>query len=100
MACWNGRTVPAAAAKMTGGGLRFAYCGRVSTEDYQDPVTSRARQLGQAEALVAGHGQIVAHFSGSGLSAAVPLPGRVLRDNHWRDNGLHAHSDALSSARE
>ena len=28
------------------GGLRFAFYGRVSTEDYQDPVTSRARQLG------------------------------------------------------
>jgi site-specific DNA recombinase len=34
----------------------------VSTEDYQDPVTSRARQFGQAGALVAGHGQIVAEF--------------------------------------
>jgi hypothetical protein len=40
----------------------------VSTEDYQDPVTSQARQLGQAGALVAGHGQIVAHFFDSGLS--------------------------------
>jgi hypothetical protein len=26
-------------------GLRFAFYGRVSTEDWQDPVTSRARQL-------------------------------------------------------
>jgi len=26
------------------GGLRFAFYGRVSTEDWQDPVTSRARQ--------------------------------------------------------
>jgi site-specific DNA recombinase len=25
------------------GGLRFAFYGRVSTEDYQDPVTSRVR---------------------------------------------------------
>jgi hypothetical protein len=40
----------------------------VSTEDYQDPVTSRARQLGQAGALVAGHGQIVAHFFDIGQS--------------------------------
>jgi 7-keto-8-aminopelargonate synthetase-like enzyme len=30
--------------------------------------TSRARQLGQAGALVAGHGQIVAHFFDSGQS--------------------------------
>jgi hypothetical protein len=27
------------------GRLRFAFYGRVSTEDWQDPVTSRARQL-------------------------------------------------------
>ena len=38
------------------GGLRFAFYGRVSTEDWQDPVTSRARQREQAEALVRGHG--------------------------------------------
>jgi site-specific DNA recombinase len=38
------------------GGLRFAFYGRVSTEDYQDPVSSRARQLDQAAALVAGSG--------------------------------------------
>ena len=30
------------------GCLRFAFYGRVSTEDWQDPVTSRARQLAQA----------------------------------------------------
>jgi hypothetical protein len=32
----------------------------VSTEDYEDPVTSRARQLGHEAALAAGCGQIVA----------------------------------------
>jgi hypothetical protein len=36
--------------------LRFAFYGRVSTEDWQDPVTSRARQLQQAIMLVAGRG--------------------------------------------
>jgi site-specific DNA recombinase len=41
---------------------------RVSTEDWQDPVTSRARQLAQGEALVAGHGQIVAEFFDTGQS--------------------------------
>jgi hypothetical protein len=51
------------AADQGRGGLRFAFYGRVSTEDYRDPVTSRARQVGQAEALVAGHGQIVAQLS-------------------------------------
>jgi site-specific DNA recombinase len=49
-------------------GLRFAFYGRVSTEDWQDPVTSRARQREQAEALVRGHGQIVAEFFDVGQS--------------------------------
>ncbi len=30
------------------GGLRFVFYGRVSTEDWQDPLTSRARQREQA----------------------------------------------------
>jgi site-specific DNA recombinase len=38
------------------GRLRFAFYGRVSTEDRQDPVTSRARQLQQAVMLTAGAG--------------------------------------------
>ena len=38
------------------GGLRFVFYGRVSTEDWQDPVTSRARQREQAEVLVRGYG--------------------------------------------
>ena len=44
------------------------FYGRVSTEDYQDPVTSRARQRDQAGALVAGHGRIVAEFFDVGQS--------------------------------
>ena len=47
---------------------RFAFYGRVSTEDWQDPVTSRARQRDQAAALVAGHGTIVAEFFDAGES--------------------------------
>jgi site-specific DNA recombinase len=47
---------------------RFAFYGRVSTEDWQDPVTSRARQRDQAAALVAGHGTIVAEFFDAGQS--------------------------------
>jgi len=50
------------------GRLRFAFYGRVSTEDWQDPVTSRTRQREQAEALVRGHGQIVAEFFDVGLT--------------------------------
>ena len=52
-------------------GLRFAFYGRVSTEDWQDPESSLARQLGQAEALVRGHGRIVARFSDVGESRTV-----------------------------
>src|SRR5712664_306831 len=51
-----------------GGVLRFAFYGRVSTEDWQDPVTSHARQLQQAMMLVAGVGIIVAEFFDIGES--------------------------------
>jgi site-specific DNA recombinase len=54
-----------------GGGLRFAFYGRVSTEDWQDPVTSRARQREQADALVRGHGHIAAEFFDEGESRSV-----------------------------
>ncbi len=54
------------------GRLRFAFYGRVSTEDWQDPVTSRARQLQQAVMLVAGRGVIVAEFFDSGQSRVLP----------------------------
>ncbi len=53
------------------GGLRFVFYGRVSTEDWQDPVTSRARQREQAGALVRGHGLIVAEFFDVGQSRTV-----------------------------
>ena len=44
------------------------FYGRVSTEDWQDPVTSRARQLQQAVMLTAWHGTVVAEFFDSGES--------------------------------
>jgi site-specific DNA recombinase len=50
------------------GRLRFVFYGRVSTEDWQDPAMSRARQREQAGALVRGHGQIVAEFFDVGLT--------------------------------
>src|SRR5689334_3375302 len=65
---WAGRTGHRRAARRSHGGLRFAFYGRVSTEDWQDPVTSRARQRDQAAALVAGHGRIVAEFFDTGYS--------------------------------
>ena len=54
-----------------GGSQRFAFYGRVSTEDWQDPESSRARQLDQARALVRGHGQVVAEFFDAGESRTV-----------------------------
>ena len=60
------------ARKDTRGSLRFAFYGRVSTEDWQDPVTSRARQVQQAAMLVAGHGVIRAEFFDIGESRTLP----------------------------
>ncbi len=72
LAPWAERTGRRRAAWPVRGGLRFAFYGRVSTEDWQDPVTSRARQREQAGVLVAGHGQIVAEFFDSGHSRTLP----------------------------
>ena len=54
------------------GCLRFAFYGRVSTEDWQDPESSRARQLQQAVMLVAGRGVIAALFFDTGESRVLP----------------------------
>jgi site-specific DNA recombinase len=63
--------LPRAGWRSAAGGLRFAFYGRVSTEDWQDPVTSRARQREQAEALVRGHGRVVTEFFDEGESRSV-----------------------------
>ena len=60
LAEWAERSALRRAGRLTAGGpvlgrLRFVFYGRVSTEDWQDPVTSRARQREQAGALVRGH---------------------------------------------
>jgi hypothetical protein len=71
LAAWaerSGRRRPGAQAQ---GCLRFAFYGRVSTEDWQNPLTSRARQREQAEALVRGHGVIAAEFFDVGESRSV-----------------------------
>ena len=55
MSWGSGRTASAVRkGKPERGLLRFACYGRVSTEDWQDPESSRARQLQQAVMLVAG----------------------------------------------
>jgi DNA invertase Pin-like site-specific DNA recombinase len=51
--------------------LRFAFYGRVSTEDWQDPASSQARQREQAGALVQGYGTVVAEFFDVGESRTV-----------------------------
>ncbi|MEV8562847.1 recombinase family protein [Streptomyces sp. NPDC051917] len=53
-------------------GTRFAFYGRVSTEDHQDPATSRAWQVLRAQALVSGHGRIVAELFDTGRSRTIP----------------------------
>src|SRR6266705_6578010 len=69
---WAERSGRRQVAEPCRGALRFAFYGRVSTEDHQDPVTSRARQRDQAGALVAGYGRIVAEYFDSAQSRALP----------------------------
>ena len=52
-------------------GVRFAFYGRTSTAEFQDPVTSRAWQREVAASLVAGHGTITAEFFDVGVSRRV-----------------------------
>ena len=72
LVAWAERSGRGRAGGAGHGLLRFVFYGRVSTEDWQDPVTSRARQLAQAEALVRGFGVIVAVFFDIGESRSVP----------------------------
>src|SRR5205085_11222265 len=86
-----------------GSAPRYAWYGRVSTEDEQDPTLSFPRQLGNAETRVEeSGGRIVAHYydveSGTGTLAArgkggvggfnIPIP---------RDGGLQELLTAASS---
>ena len=53
--------------------IRFAFKGRVSTEDQQDPEASRAWQLTRARTLIEPHGGvIVAEYFDSGHCRAIP----------------------------
>ena len=57
--------------------LRFAFYGRVSTEDNQDPEASRAWQLRRARALIEGRGgQVVAEYFDVDKSRSIPWPRR------------------------
>jgi site-specific DNA recombinase len=52
--------------------VRFAFYGRISTVEYQDPVSSRAWQVEAAGRVVAGRGRIVAEFFDVGTSRSLP----------------------------
>ena len=53
-------------------GLRFAFYGRTSTAELQDPVTSRAWQREMAESVISGCGVITSEFFDVGCSRRVP----------------------------
>jgi site-specific DNA recombinase len=72
---WAGRSGGRCVAGLPRGCLRFAFYGRVSIEDWQDPASSRARQREQAGALVRGHGRIMAEFFDVGESRSTPAGG-------------------------
>jgi hypothetical protein len=54
--------------RVVGRGLRFAFYGRMSTCEFQDPETSRAWQRAVSEELVEGFGAIVVEFFDEGRS--------------------------------
>ena len=68
LATWAKRTGRRLAAEPGAGDCGLLSTGQVSTEDCQDPVTSRALQWDQAGRLVTGHDQIVAEFFDIGQS--------------------------------
>ncbi len=50
----------------------FAFCGRVSTEDNQEPEASRARQIAQARRILPPEAEIVDEFFDIGNSRSLP----------------------------
>jgi hypothetical protein len=82
LASWAEGLGQSRAGVQSRGCLRFAFYGRVSTEDWRDPVTSRARQLQQAVMLTAGHGTIVAEFFDTGRAGRCRGPG-ARRPPRW-----------------
>ena len=76
LVAWAQRSGRQRTGRPARGGLRFVFYGRVSTEDWQDPESSRARQLQQAVMLAGGRGVIVAEFFDTGESRTLPWPRR------------------------
>ncbi len=75
--------------------MRFAFYGRVSTEDQQDPESSRNWQLARARQLIEPAGEIVAEFFDIGQSRSLPWSrrpeaSRLLRTLGDPDRGFDA----------
>ena len=52
---------------------RFAFYGRVSTEDQQDPESSKAWQMSRAVEVIRGHdAEVVAEYFDIGQSRSLP----------------------------
>ena len=75
---------------------QFAFYGRVSTEDQQDPASSKQWQLSRAEALIEPHGgKVVTEFFDIGQSRSLPWKRRpeslaLLEAFKRRDRGFDA----------
>ncbi|MDT5045938.1 MAG: hypothetical protein QOG75_1791, partial [Mycobacterium sp.] len=54
------------------GTLRFAFYGRMSTTEYQDPTTSQQWQQDNAARLIAGHGTVIVKYFDAGYSRSLP----------------------------
>ncbi|PKV96961.1 recombinase-like zinc beta ribbon protein [Amycolatopsis echigonensis] len=67
-------------------GVRFAFYGRMSTSDFQDPRTSRGWQRAVADELVEGVGKVVVEFFDEG------------RSRRWSWEERPAASDLLAAA--
>ena len=63
---------------------QFAFYGRVSTEDQQDPEASRNWQLARARALIERHGQVEAEYFDIGQSQSIPWKRRPQLPRSWR----------------
>ncbi len=72
LASWVAERLDTGQSAVPRSSLRFAFYGRVSTEDHQDPETSRGWQLLNAQALTSGHGRIVVEFFDVGHSRVLP----------------------------
>lgn len=65
--------------------IKFAFYGRVSTEDQQDPESSRAWQLTRSRALIEPRdGQILAEFFDVDRSRSIPWQRRPRATARWR----------------